>query len=170
MKVSFFLALCLVFTACAGAQTGVQSKQENGKYTVYMSTGGGTKVIVSGLPREPAIIRINDKLFKITVSLGNPDSYTYFANTSTQKVDGPFFLFQKLNERNLEILYVGSDGKLTSKILFSNSKPISYELPDVSPVAVVTNAITSISFMSDNSIRITYYTGPDFVEKEIILH
>jgi hypothetical protein len=104
-------------------------------------------------------------LFRVTISLGSPDSYTYFVDGSRGLLEGPFFLFQKLYERNLGIVYVGSNGKLMGKLLFKRLDPVTFDLPNVSPVAVVANAITDIEFTSDTTIRINYYSGSQYIEE-----
>ncbi len=162
-----YLVFFLVGVALAYGQSTVTSREENKQYSVFLTRNGKTAAILQGLPKEPSIFQINERLFRITLSLGSPDSYTYFIDSSRELVEGPFFLFQVLNEKNLGILYVGSNGKLTGKLLFKRLDPVSFDLPDISPVAVVTNAITNIEFPSDASIRITYCSGSQYVKKQI---
>src|SRR5208283_2823937 len=149
MKAFLPYVLFLSVSVALVAGQSVTIKKENKQYSVYLTAKGKTSAIIQGLPKEPSISEINDKLFRITLSLGSPDSYTYFVDSSGGLVEGPFFLFQKLDEKNLGILYVGSDGKLMGKLLFKGLDPVLFDLPDISPVAVVTNAITNIDFPSD---------------------
>ncbi len=165
-----FLLLFLIGASLVYSQPTLTTKAEGGKYAVYLTTHGKTSTILQGLPKEPSISRIDERLFKITLSVGSPASYTYFVDSNKEKLEGPFFLVQALNEENMGIIYVGKDGKLTSKLLFRGIDPVSYDLPDLSPVAVVTNAIRKIEFVSDISIRVTYLSGSDFTEKTVVLH
>lgn len=169
MRTLGVLALLLAFSSCAVGQVVVQSKENNGAYSVEIVKDGRAQDVINRLPRAPSIARLNDRLYRVTLSLGSPNSYTYFVDPLTEKVDGPLFLFQKLNERNLKVVFVGSDGRLSSKTLFQDSTVVSYDLPDAAPVAVISNAIVEVLFLPDDSIRIRYYAGADFQEKEVVL-
>jgi hypothetical protein len=169
MKTHLCLLVALIFEAASVfAQTVVVGRTEDGKYAVYHVAQGNASILIPGLPREPSIEKIRGAIYEVSESLGSPNSYTYFVDASIARVEGPFPLVRATNEENLGIVFAGKADRLMLKILFSGTAAVSLDLPGVSPVTVVTNAVTNIEFLDDSFVRITYYSGPEFVERQVI--
>jgi hypothetical protein len=163
------LAAFVLGVAFAFGQTLAVGRTEDGKYAVYQVGQGKASILIPGLPREPSVESIKGSVYAVNESLGSPNSYTYFVDASSGLVEGPFALFQAINKEVLGIVFAGKADKLMLKILFSGTDAVPVDLPRVAPVVVVTNAVTKIEFLADSFVRITYYSGPEFVERQVVV-
>jgi hypothetical protein len=164
------LALLSLSTTC-GAEWRLETREINGKLEVDLVQNGEARAVFEGIDKSRALTmeELESTLYKVVSSCGSPCSYSKFVTTDTGEIEGPFFLVMHFDTRTKSVFYVGDNGKLTRKELFSHSQAISYDLPDASLTAVISPVIESITVLADDSIQVEYLTGKTFVEKQITI-
>ena len=107
-----------------------------------------------------------ENLVEIKTSCGSPCSYSTFYNPKTYETSESFFLVIAVNPKNQKMAIEGEgDHKYQLEIrdIFSVSGKI-YIKRNFSQAAVFYNVITVKEFTND-SIKINYSEGPDFIGK-----
>lgn len=172
LKHCMTIALVLGTTTCLHAQWKVQAVEAGDDRKVVLTNGTETKLIykVPGKSRTPTIDRLATNLVEVLFSCGSPCSYSTYARTDTGQIDGPYFLKIYFDPKAEAVFYVGDGNRLARKVLFTENKPQYYELPDVSPTAVLSLAIKDISARPDGTVVVRYLAGKDYSEKEVRLN
>jgi hypothetical protein len=162
------LALISLATTCS-AEWKLETREINGKLAVDLVQNGETRTVFEGIDkwRTPTIEKLEPTLYIVVSSCGSPCSYSKFVRTDTGEIDGPFFLVMHFDKKTWSVFYVGDNGKLTRKGLFSRSQAISYDLPDASLTAVISLVIKNITVLADDSVQVEYLTGKTFAERQI---
>lgn len=135
-------------------------------YQLTLYSNAEEEILSEIYPKEPIVTPITGNLLQISISVGSPATYIYYADTETARISETFFNPIYLGDGN--IAYWGNDG-LILKDIFDEGLFYQEIKRDFSECADPIGAIITVALLDNDYIALIYYEGEDFTEKSEII-
>lgn len=177
-------ALTVLFCACtknqepAGTNTLEKERAEDGTpynyiceessdgYQLTLYSNAGEEILSEIYPKEPIVTTITENLLQISISVGSPATYIYYADIENVQISETFFNPIYLGDGN--IAYWENDG-LILKDIFDQGLFYQEIKRDFSECADPIGAIIAVELLANDYIALIYYEGESFTEKSEII-
>lgn len=138
------------------------------EYQITLYDNHGRKILSETYPVEPGITEINKDILEISISTGSPSRASYYFDKETSNISTTFF--NPIIWGNENIAYMNAERTLILTDLFEQGIIYKEIKRDFSETANPISAIISIEAIDDKNIELTYYSGPDYVEKTEVMN
>jgi len=141
-------------------------KSDDQSYTVILYDKNKNIIHQETVTKEPYISSEDEKIIRVTNSLGSPLNYIYFYDVVSSKIS-PVYENALLAENN-KVVFMKDNVLIVSDIF---NKDLFYKeiKRDFSQTAVPSSAIVSVKFVEPTKLQLNYLEGKDFVEKSEII-
>lgn len=141
-------------------------KSDDKSYTIILYDKNKNVVHQETVVKEPYISLEDEKVIRITNSLGSPLNYTYFYDVVSSKIS-PVYENALLVEKD-KVVFMKDNVLIVSDIF---NKDLFYKeiRRNFSQTAVPSSAIVSVKFVEPTKLQLNYLEGKNFVEKSEII-
>ena len=165
-KILIFIYV-VVFSSNVLSEAGIYLTKKNNKFNVEILDRNDKKIYEVSYSVEPSILKITNDLSALSVGVGTSYFLTLFYDKSVDKISPYYEGVMDVNEKEKLVLHTEKN-ILTVSPIFIKGKDFEIKR-NFSPSAMTFEIIISGKFLSSSKVKIKYYEGEKYTEKEEVI-